>query len=106
MRLCCSANASGAGSNHTVGLVKNELGVPANFSNSKPMEAWNNQYMRDVRLTMLEGKIPASCSKCIAEEDQGVISKRLWETYSWIEDGLDIEELVNQTTEDGTVPEK
>lgn len=106
MRLCCSANASGAGHNHTVGLVKNEKGEPANFGNSKPMEAWNNEYMRNVRLTMLEGKIPASCSKCIAEEDKGVISKRLWETYSWMEDGIDIEELVRQTKEDGTVPDK
>jgi sulfatase maturation enzyme AslB (radical SAM superfamily) len=106
MRLCCSANASGAGHDHTVGLVKNEKGEPANFGNSKPMEAWNNEYMQNVRLTMLEGNIPASCSKCIAEEDQGVISKRLWETYSWMEDGLDIEELVSQTDEHGTVPEK
>ena len=31
MRLCCSANASGAGNDHTVGLVKNEKGQPANF---------------------------------------------------------------------------
>ena len=42
MRLCCSANASGAGTDHTVGLVKNEKGVPANFGNSTPLEAWNN----------------------------------------------------------------
>lgn len=106
MRLCCSANASGAGTDHTVGLVKNERGVPANFGVSKPLEAWNNQYMRDVRLTMLEGKIPASCSKCIGEEDQGVVSKRLWETYTWMNDGIDLEELVKQTAEDGTVPDK
>ena len=106
MRLCCSANASGAGHDHGIGLVKNEKGVPANFGNSKPLEAWNNDYMKSVRTTMLEGKIPASCSKCIAEEDQDVISKRLWETYSWMEDGIDIAELVRQTKEDGTVPDK
>lgn len=106
MRLCCSANASGAGHDHTVGLVKNGKGEPANFGNSKPMEAWNNEYMRDVRLTMLEGKIPASCSKCIGEEEQGVISKRVWETYTWMNDGIDLEELVEQTAKDGTVPDK
>jgi sulfatase maturation enzyme AslB (radical SAM superfamily) len=55
---------------------------------------------------MLEGKIPASCSKCISEEDQGVISKRLWETYTWMNDGVDLEELVKQTSADGTVPDK
>ena len=106
MRLCCSANASGAGENHTVGLVKNEKGQPANFGRETPMSAWNNEYMKDVRLTMLEGKIPASCSKCIAEESRGVASKRIWETGSWMEDGIDIEELIKQTEEDGTVPEK
>lgn len=106
MRLCCSANASGAGHDHAIGLVKNERGVPANFSVSKPLEAWNNQYMRDVRLTMLEGKIPNSCSKCIAEEEKGVVSKRLWETYTWMNDGIDLEELVRQTAEDGTIPDR
>jgi pyruvate-formate lyase-activating enzyme len=106
MRLCCSANASGAGEDHTVGLVKNERGVPANFGRETPMSAWNNEYMRDVRLTMLEGKIPASCSKCIAEESRGVASKRIWETGSWMEEGIDVEELIAQTAEDGTVPEK
>lgn len=106
MRLCCSANASGAGEDHTVGLVKNERGVPANFGKETPMSAWNNEYMRDVRLTMLEGKIPASCSKCIAEESKGVASKRIWETGSWMEDGIDVEELIRQTNEDGTIPER
>lgn len=106
MRLCCSANASGAGDDHTVGLVKNERGVPANFGKETPMSAWNNEYMRDVRLTMLEGKIPASCSKCIAEESKGVASKRIWETGSWMEDGIDVEELIKQTEEDGTIPER
>ena len=106
MRLCCSANASGAGENHTVGLVKNEKGVPANFGRETPMSAWNNEYMKDVRLAMLEGKIPASCSKCIAEESKGVASKRIWETGSWMEDGIEVEELIKQTEADGTVPEK
>lgn len=106
MRLCCSANASGAGENHTVGLVKNEKGTPANFGRETPMSAWNNAYMRDVRTTMLEGKIPASCKKCYDEESKGVASKRIWETATWHEEGIDLEELIRQTQEDGTVPEQ
>jgi len=106
MRLCCSSNASGAGENHTVGLVKNENGVPANFGVETPMSAWNNDYMRSVRSTMLEGKIPASCTKCFEEESKGVASKRMWETGSWIQEGIDIPELIKQTEEDGTVPER
>ncbi len=106
MRLCCSANASGAGSDHEVGLVKNERGVPANFGRETPMSAWNNEYMRSVRTTMLSGNIPQSCKKCFDEESRGVASKRIWETGSWVEEGIDLEELIEQTKEDGTVPER
>lgn len=106
MRLCCSANASGAGENHTVGLVKNEKGMPANFGNETPMSAWNNDYMKSVRTTMIEGKIPASCKKCYAEESKGVASKRIWETAYWMHEGIDLEELVSQTDFDGIIPKK
>jgi hypothetical protein len=106
MRLCCSANASGAGSDHTVGLVKNENGEPANFGRETPMSAWNNEYMRSVRSTMLDGKIPKSCTKCFEEESNGVSSKRVWETVSWMQEGVDVPELIRQTQADGTIPEK
>jgi len=107
MRLCCTANASGAGENHTVGLIKNEDGTHANFAKVTPMEAWNNDFMKNVRTTMLEGKIPASCTGCFDEEAQGIVSKRIWETATWINDeGIDVEELIVQTQEDGTVPEQ
>ncbi len=106
MRLCCSANASGAGTDHTIGLVKNEKGHPANFGHETPMSAWNNDYTSDVRLTMLEGNIPSSCNKCFQEESQGIVSKRMWETSTWIKDGIDVPELIKQTSQDGTVPEK
>lgn len=107
MRLCCTANASGAGENHTVGLIKNQDGSHANFGKVTPLEAWNNEFMKNVRTTMLNGEIPASCKGCFDEESQGIVSKRLWETASWMNDeGVDIEELIHQTKEDGTVPER
>ena len=60
MRLCCSANASGAGKDHEVGIIKKEDGTPANFGKDTPMSAWNNDYMKSVRTTMLKGQIPVS----------------------------------------------
>ena len=105
MRLCCSANASGAGTDHTVGLVK-ENGKPINFSNTDPMTAWNSEYMRNVRLTMIDGKVPASCTKCFAEESKGVVSKRMWETSTWMERGTNPSDLLNETKADGTVKEQ
>ena len=106
MRLCCSANASGAGVNHSIGLVKNEKGHPANFGKETPMSAWNNEYMKSVRKTMLDGNIPASCKKCFDEESKGVASKRIWETMYWDTEGIDIENLVNTTDQNGIIPEK
>ena len=55
----------------------------------------------------LKGEIPASCKACFDEESQGMLSKRVWETATWMKDeGVDIEELIAQTNEDGTVPDK
>ena len=107
MRLCCTANASGAGEDHEVGLIKMDDGRTANFGKITPMQAWNSDYMKSVRTCMINGQVPASCKGCFDEEAQGVVSKRLWETATWEQDeGFDLVELIKQTKEDGTVPEK
>lgn len=108
MRICCVANASGADSgDYTVGLVKMEDGKPANFGHDLPTEAFNNEYMKSVRKTMLAGEVPASCLKCYKEEEEGIASKRIWETGTWhLQEQIDIQELIRETEEDGTVPYK
>jgi len=107
MRICCVANASGAkDGNYNVGLVKTETGESANFSKDSPSESFNSEYMRNVRQTMLEGKIPLSCKKCFEEEQNGVVSKRIWETGVWHKQGIDIPSLIAQTDLDGRVPYK
>jgi organic radical activating enzyme len=108
MRICCVANASGADSGeYDVGLVKKENGQPANFARDLPTEAFNNDYMKSVRKTMLAGAVPASCTKCFKEEQEGIASKRIWETGTWhLQEQIDIKELIAETSEDGTVPYK
>lgn len=104
-RLCCGSNASQATKGILdAGLVKTETGVPANFGRDSLLSSINNDYMKDVRTTMLEGKIPASCSKCFEEEENGIISKRVWELYYWENEGIDLEELVKETKQDGSIP--
>ncbi len=104
-RLCCGSNASQATKGILdAGLVKTENGEPANFGRDSLLSAINNEYMRDVRRTMLEGKIPQSCSKCFEEEENGIISKRVWELYYWENEGLDLQELINNTDENGAIP--
>jgi len=113
MRVCCTANASavqdadsskkvGGGE---VGVLKNDDGKPANFNTTGLKDAWNNSYMRSVRLQMLKGEKPASCLKCYKEEDAGHASKRMWETEYW-GNRFDLDELVRETQEDGSVPPK
>lgn len=108
MRICCVANASGADTGeYDVGLVKEQESKPVNFQNTLPSEAFNNDYMKATRKAMLDGKIPASCTKCFAEEKKGIVSKRIWETGTWIyEEDADLQQLIEDTTEDGKVPEK
>lgn len=105
MRLCCVSNASGASkNNHIVGIIKKDDGWHTNFYRESLKDAFNSQYMKDVRNTMLRGEIPTSCTKCFEEESKGVVSKRLWEMYEWDQDGLDFEELIANTDKDGSVP--
>ena len=105
-RLCCGSNASQATKGvMDAGNIKKENGLPANFGKENLYSAFNNEYMRNVRNTMLSGDIPASCAKCFEEEGNGMISKRLWETYFWEKaENIDIANLVTETEEDGTIP--
>jgi organic radical activating enzyme len=106
-RICCVANASGSYSgDYSVGLVKKEDGDPSNFGRELPSQIFNNEYMRSVRKTMLEGKIPSSCTKCFEEESKGIVSKRIWETGAWHLDNVNIPKLIEETEEDGTIPYK
>jgi len=104
VRLCCTANASGAGivDSKEIGLVTKD-GVTMNLRDHTIEEVWNSEFMRDTRLEMLNGKIPNSCQKCFKEESLGIKSKRNWETIVWNE-RIDIESIVKQTDVDGSLP--
>jgi MoaA/NifB/PqqE/SkfB family radical SAM enzyme len=104
VRLCCTANASGAGIVDTKesGLLKNNE-KSFNLKDNTIEEIWNSQQMRETRLQMLSDKIPNSCRKCFEEESKGITSKRQWETIVWKE-RLDIDIIVSQTTSDGSLP--
>jgi len=107
-RLCCGSNASQATNGILdAGNIKKENGEPANFGKENLYSAINNEYMRNVRTTMLAGDIPLSCTKCFEEEANGMISKRLWESFWWQEEeGTSFEDLISETSDDGTIPNK
>lgn len=104
VRVCCTANASGAGieDDKTVGLVKKD-GIAMNMRDHTIEEVWNSEHMRNTRLQMLNDEVPASCRKCFAEEEKGIVSKRQWETKVW-EKRLDINSIVDKTDAEGNLP--
>lgn len=103
VRVCCTANASGAGleDNKTAGLVKKD-GIAMNLRDHTIEEVWNSDHMKQTRLQMLKGEIPTSCTKCFEEESKGVVSKRQWETREW-ETKIDIQSIVDKTAPDGSL---
>lgn len=104
VRLCCTANASGADIVDTkdIGLVKQD-GVVMNLRDHTIEQVWNSEQMRQTRLQMLAGEKPASCLKCYQEEHNGIVSKRQWESVVWKE-RINIEEVVAKTDADGHLP--
>jgi Iron-sulfur cluster-binding domain len=104
VRVCCTANASGAGHEDSkeIGLVTNSIGN-MNLQDYSLAEIWNSDYMRSVRLQMLNNQIPSSCTKCFEEESSGIVSKRQWETIVWKE-RLDIDATISATSPDGSLP--
>jgi len=104
VRVCCTANASGAGEDDVkdAGLVK-QNGQVMNLQTHSIAEVWNSNYMKTVRLQMLEGKVPPSCTKCFEEESKGIVSKRQWESAVWNE-RLDMTSIIDATSEDGGLP--
>lgn len=109
MRVCCTANASSVGPTNDkvhggqIGILKTDDGKPNNLNVSDFKTAWNSNYMKNVRLQMLNGEKPPSCMKCYKEEASGHNSKRMWETNYWSK-RVNVDELIENTSADGGVP--
>jgi MoaA/NifB/PqqE/SkfB family radical SAM enzyme len=108
VRLCCTANASGSSEttdNKEVGLLKSHDGTNFNLKHNTLEEIWNSEFMKSVRLKMLNGEKPTACMKCYTEEQNGITSKRIWEYNVWKE-RVDLDAIVEQTSETGELPFK
>lgn len=104
VRVCCTSNASGAGIDDSkeLGLVK-ENGQNLNLATSSIEQVWNSDYMKNIRLQMINNQVPSSCTKCFKEEQAGIVSKRQWETAVWKE-RLDLDSIIAKTQDDGSLP--
>lgn len=104
VRLCCTANASGAGEcdSKEAGIVQID-GKNVNLRDYTLDQVWNSDFMRQTRLDFLDGKIPPSCTKCFNEESAGIVSKRQWETEVWKE-RINLNTVVDGMDVDGSMP--
>lgn len=78
IRICCQANVS-----PTRGLLKKENGEVYNVATDDLDESRNSDLMKSARLDMLQGKWPASCSRCKSEEASNLRSRRVYENEGW-----------------------
>lgn len=67
VRACCQAKD----------LVRKEDNTPYNLKDNTLEEAFNSQYMNDLRQAFLNGEKPGICANCWNEEDGGRRSKRM-----------------------------
>jgi hypothetical protein len=104
VRVCCTANASGAGVDDAkeAGLVQIN-GQNMNLRDYTLEQVWNSDFMKKTRLDMLSDRVPVSCTKCFNEEANGIVSKRQWETVVW-QDRIDIKQVVDSMSSDGSMP--
>jgi len=66
VRLCCA----------TMENVIDNKGNGIHVSNHSLEEAWNNDYMKSVRLKMKNGEVLEACTKCVEQEARGYGSMR------------------------------
>lgn len=78
-----------------------EKNVFGDISEQSFEEIWNNAAIRELRLQMMDGKLPSQCIKCHRQEGFGKISRRQQNNSDFSQHS----DVVLSTKADGTVPE-
>jgi MoaA/NifB/PqqE/SkfB family radical SAM enzyme len=95
--LCCI-------SDHKNGESRSKNLNPIKFLNlnqNSVVEVMNSDYFKQVRIDMLEGKIPNACRRCFQEESAGIRSKRIEENKKF---GFTEDMARAITQNDGSIP--
>ena len=76
---CCAANAMVSNDEHGDEIVMKMFGDDKRYYKSFDMttsDAFNSEFMKDIRQQMMDGKKPSACSRCWKDESNSVLSKR------------------------------
>jgi organic radical activating enzyme len=96
-RLCCQANSA-----INRGMIKDGNNESYNLSKDTIDEIRNSELMKDVRLSMLDGKYHDSCIRCKREDEAGIRSRRKDEIDVWKE-YITEEQIKDITNHDGSI---
>lgn len=95
IRVCCHADE-----HKGKGVVYDSQGRAYNAGRNELSESRNADKMRRIRRNMLNGVWSDECGRCKKEEENGLVSRRSWETETW---DFTIEKAREATQVDGTI---
>jgi len=78
VRVCCNANVS-----VNQGLISKPDGTYYNLGKDKIQDFRNADLMKEIRISMLDGKYHESCVRCQREAESGMESRADWEREIW-----------------------
>lgn len=94
-QVCCTSEEFHQG-------IKNSQGKIFHIQDKPSLnEVMNSDFMKELRLNLLDGKMPSLCTRCISTENNGGVSRRNVENMKFQEL---IPELIDNTSKDGTIP--
>lgn len=96
IRVCCQANVT-----KNKGVIRKADGTAYNAGADILQDARNADFMKDIRINMLNGIWSEECGRCRSEEENGLNSRRQYEQQNWPQ--FTIEKAQKQTAEDGTI---
>lgn len=95
IRVCCQANVT-----KNQGVIRKSDGSAYNAGYDSLEESRNAELMKTVRLNMINGVWSDECGRCKSEEENGLNSRRTYETEQW---SMDFDVIKNKTAEDGSI---
>lgn len=95
IRICCQANVT-----KNQGVIRKNDGTAFNAGKDSLDESRNADLMKSVRKNIINGVWSEECGRCRQEEQNGLNSRRMYETQQW---KLTFEEAKLKTKEDGSI---
>jgi organic radical activating enzyme len=95
IRVCCQANVT-----KNQGVIRKIDGSAYNAGRDSLEESRNAELMKAVRLNMINGIWSDECGRCKSEEENGLNSRRTYETEQW---PMDIDVIKKKTKTDGSI---